>query len=54
MIDRKIPAILRDRWPIIADETGILWVAGHRLAERAAITAATRFAVKVTLEKAAE
>ena len=51
MIDRKIPAILRDRWPLIADETGILWVAGHRLAERAAITADTRFAVKVTLEK---
>ena len=54
MIDRKIPAILRDRWPILADETGILWVAGHRLAERAAITADTRFAVKITFEKAAE
>lgn len=51
MIDRKIPAILRDRWPLLADETGILWVAGHRLAERAAITAETRYAVKLSLEK---
>lgn len=54
MIDRKIPAILRDRWPLIADETGILWVAGHRLAARAAITADTRFAVKITVEKCSE
>ncbi|MFK7803544.1 MAG: tRNA lysidine(34) synthetase TilS [Anaerolineae bacterium] len=51
MIDRKIPAILRDRWPLIADETGILWVAGHRLAARAAITAATKHAVRIEIKK---
>lgn len=53
MIDRKIPAILRDRWPLIADDTGILWVAGHRLAERAAITPQTQHAVKIIFKKVA-
>ncbi len=35
MIDRKIPAPLRERWPLVTDGDQILWVAGHRLAEAA-------------------
>lgn len=37
MVDRKMPALLRDRWPLLADEIGLLWVPGHRLAARAAV-----------------
>ncbi|MFT7585327.1 MAG: tRNA(Ile)-lysidine synthetase-like protein [Cellvibrionaceae bacterium] len=51
MIDRKIPVLLRDQWPLIADEKGLLWVAGHRLAARAAVTVETSLAVKIVLEK---
>ncbi len=48
MIDRKIPAMLRNQWPLVADTNGVLWVAGHRLAQRAAITPQTAHAVKLT------
>lgn len=47
MIDRKVPAVLRKNWPILADTGGVLWVAGHRLAQRAAVTKETAFAVKI-------
>ncbi|MEM9773497.1 MAG: tRNA lysidine(34) synthetase TilS, partial [Chloroflexota bacterium] len=47
MINRKIPAVLRKNWPILADSKGVLWVAGHRLAQRAAITEKAEFAVKI-------
>ncbi len=51
MIDRKIPAVLRDQWPLVADNDGVLWVAGHRLAQRAAITPQTNHAVQLTFSQ---
>lgn len=38
MIDEKIPRRLREFIPILADEEKILWVAGYRADERAAVT----------------
>ncbi len=51
MIDRKIPAMLRKQWPILADDSGPLWVAGHRLAQRATISDQTQNALKIELTK---
>jgi len=39
MIDRKIPAYLRDLWPIVVTETHPIWLVGHVLDHRAAIVA---------------
>jgi hypothetical protein len=32
--DRKIPPMLRKRWPVVADAEGIVWVVGIAVAER--------------------
>jgi tRNA(Ile)-lysidine synthase len=37
MIDRKIPAYLRDLWPIVVTETHPIWLVGHVLDHRAAV-----------------
>lgn len=42
MIDQKIPASLRDRWPVIRDAKGIVWLPGLRLANRVRITDRSR------------
>lgn len=55
MINAKIPREWRDNWPLLCDESRILWVAGLRVDERAAITEATRRVLWVRLtEKRAE
>jgi tRNA(Ile)-lysidine synthase len=38
MIDQKIPASLRDRWPVVRDRDGIVWLPGLRLSDRVRIT----------------
>ncbi len=38
MINRKIPALLRPRWPIVANAQHLLWLVGHQLDERARVT----------------
>lgn len=42
MIDRKIPAALRDQWPIIAGPDHLLWIAGHHIDERVKATPTSR------------
>ena len=37
LIDAKVPAEERDGVAIVCDDDGVLWVVGHRLAERAAV-----------------
>ncbi len=37
LIDAKVPAEERDDVPIVCDDEGVLWVAGQRMAERAAV-----------------
>ncbi len=41
-IDLKIPAEKRDTTPLICDESGIIWVVGHRLSERVKVDENTR------------
>jgi tRNA(Ile)-lysidine synthase len=47
MNQRKIPAVQRAAWPLVADEAGVVWVVGHRLAERVKVTAATRRLIRL-------
>jgi tRNA(Ile)-lysidine synthase len=42
MINRKVPAALRDRWPLVVSEASIVWVAGLRLDERFKVIADTQ------------
>lgn len=47
MIDRKIPAALRARWPIVATPDHLLWMVGHHLDERRRVTAGTRQVIQL-------
>jgi len=42
MIDAEIPAARRDRWPLLCDQRGIIWVTGVRLADTVKLTRGTR------------
>ena len=42
LVDAKVPRAERDGVPIIVDNAGIVWVVGHCIAERVAVTAETR------------
>jgi tRNA(Ile)-lysidine synthase len=39
MINRKIPARLRPRWPLVANQRHLVWLVGHHLDERVRVTA---------------
>jgi len=46
MINRKLPAALRARWPLVAAPEQPVWLVGQRLDRRARVTpAATRVVV---------
>jgi tRNA(Ile)-lysidine synthase len=49
MIDRKIPAELRPRWPIVAG-SHLLWIAGHVIDHRARLRPDTERVLRLTLE----
>lgn len=38
LVDHKVPAEDRDRLPVISDQQGIVWVVGHAVDERVAVT----------------
>jgi tRNA(Ile)-lysidine synthase len=46
-VDAKSPREERDGVPVIADERGIVWVVGHCIDERVAVTAATRRVIQL-------
>jgi tRNA(Ile)-lysidine synthase len=48
-IDKKVPQKERDSVPLIVDEEGIIWVAGHRRSNRAQITETTKKFLKITI-----
>ena len=48
-IDEKVPARLRDGIPLVCDREGIVWVAGHRIADRVRVTDDTRRAAVITM-----
>ena len=41
LVDAKVPEEVRDAVPIVCDEQGIVWVVGHCIDERAAVTGET-------------
>jgi tRNA(Ile)-lysidine synthase len=51
MLDAKIPQDLRDSIPLVVGETGIVWVGGCRVDERAKVTAETNQILRLKLEK---
>ena len=40
--DRKVPAGIRQAWPVVADDLGIVWVVGVAIAHRVRVQDATR------------
>ena len=49
LMEAKIDAELRDRWPVVADGDRIVWVCGYRIDEEYKITETTRRVAEVTL-----
>lgn len=49
--NQKVPRHLRDRWPLLVDEGGILWVCGRRLDERAQVRRETQRVLLLRFEK---
>lgn len=49
MIDEKIPAGERDRIPVVAQGSHVLWIAGYRLSEGAKIGEDTRMALEIQM-----
>lgn len=48
LVDARVPAEERDGVPLLCDARGVVWVVGHRLDQRAAVTAETQKAVRLT------
>jgi tRNA(Ile)-lysidine synthase len=42
LAERKVPADHRTQVPLVADKKGIIWVVGHRIADRVKITSTTK------------
>ena len=49
-LDRGVPPRLRSLWPVVEDESGIVWVPGVGVAERAKVHEETREALRLHLE----
>jgi tRNA(Ile)-lysidine synthase len=47
MINRKISAHLRQRWPLVVWQDQVVWVVGHHLDERVRVTAASTHIIKL-------
>lgn len=50
--DRKVPAYLRHRWPILRDRDGILWVLGLAVAHRVRIRPSSERVLRLTVKGA--
>lgn len=48
-IDQKIPQLVRNHYPLLCDQDGIVWVVGERIADRCKITASTKNILHFTL-----
>ena len=38
MINRKLPAMMRDQWPIVSTNQQIVWFVGYQIDERVRVT----------------
>jgi tRNA(Ile)-lysidine synthase len=52
MINRKIPAALRQRWPLVAVDEQVIWIVGHQIAESGRVTADSSHIVKLQCQRA--
>lgn len=50
LIDQKIPARVRDRWPVFAVQNRILWIPGCRMGEDFRVDEGTRLILQVQLK----
>ena len=50
-IDQKIPQIIRDNYPLLCDQTGIVWVIGQRISDSFKITEKTKRVIHLELCK---
>jgi len=50
-IDEKIPASLRQSWPVIMDQSGIIWLPGLKKADRGKITNKTTQVITIMVAK---
>jgi len=48
-IDRKIPKEMRQKIPLLADRTNILWIAGVAISDLAKVTPSTRICLKIEI-----
>jgi tRNA(Ile)-lysidine synthetase-like protein len=51
MINAKVPAAARAGWPLLVGASGIAWVCGQRVDERAALRPDTQRAWRVTFRR---
>ena len=49
-IDKKIPRDAREKIPIIADNSKIIWIAGHEISDESKLTDATQEVVRITIK----
>jgi hypothetical protein len=47
MINHKLPAALRPRWPIVAIPDHLLWLPGHHQDDRRKVTAASTHVIQL-------
>jgi tRNA(Ile)-lysidine synthase len=47
---RHLPLAERDRWPLVCDGEGILWIPGYRLRQGAALTVGSTHCVEIRIE----
>jgi len=52
--DRKVAAHLRDSWPVVSDDNGVLWIVGLRLGEHCKIKESTRKTVILSVAEETE
>lgn len=51
-VEAKIPATFRESWPIVADDSEVVWVCGHRISDTFKITQNTKRILKLTITSA--
>jgi tRNA(Ile)-lysidine synthase len=52
MINARVPAALRDRWPVVACGGAVVWLAGLRLDERFRVTPASETVLRLRFTRA--
>jgi tRNA(Ile)-lysidine synthetase-like protein len=50
LTDRKFPAFMRDEQLVVSDQTGIIWLVGHVIADRVKLTTATKKVIGLKFE----